>query len=82
MQSHILSKFEEEEEAVTNLMHKRIETVEQVSGCICFLLFFFRFRFVNSPSGKVAVEKKAARNAGRCAAAAAVSAAASNFVVV
>ena len=29
-----MSKFEEEEEAVTNLMHKRIETVEQVA-CSC-----------------------------------------------
>ncbi len=47
---------------MTNLMHKRIETVEQVRRLP--LLLMSLFLFTNCPSGEDAVEEEAARNAG------------------
>jgi hypothetical protein len=58
-----LSKFEEEEEAVTNLMHKRIETVEQASAQLNRRRPLCR-HLTGSCAGEIATQKEAARNAG------------------
>lgn len=60
-QSHILSKFEEEEEAVTNLMHKRIETVEQEKLQLKKRLHEMQRRIARLQNEKTALEHKVER---------------------